>query len=507
LPLIENNSKLKTQNSKLKTQNSKLKTQNSKPKTPMTLTLRLTLTYLVLTLAGLLLLGGGFLTLTSQYLAQRGEQELAIQVDVAAGLLAELATTPTELQALATSELVEGVLPEGTRARIFTPAGALISGDPQLGPFPSRPALALINSSFPLPASQVAERRYVARPIGNSSAPLGILELSRSRVDEQFLLTTLRNLGLQAAALVALIVVIASYLLARSISQPVLRLARRAEHMAQQLELAKTKVYVQQEVAPRSKLKTQNSELKTLTTSLDQLEAQLQAYTTQINELSQARIRLLRNVSHELRTPLTAISGTAENLRDVVPPQQQEALATIEREAGRLARLVDALLNPAADGKLPMEWQSLDLSALVDELCASQQSRARRAGVALRATMKAQEVQIRGDRDRLKQALLNLLDNALRATPPGGQIVVELNADQAWAELRVRDTGPGVPPELRERIWERGFSGSEGGAGLGLAIVHEIITAHRGEVFLGDQGSGAEFVIRLPARDPRQVVA
>jgi signal transduction histidine kinase len=477
----------------------------------MTLTLRLTLTYLALTLAGLLLLGGGFLTLTSQYLAQRGEQELAIQVDVAAGLLAELATTPNELQALATSELVEGVLPAGTHPRIFTPAGALISGDAQLGPFPSRPALALINSRFPLPVSQVAERRYIARPIGNNNAPLGILELSRSRVDEQFLLTTLRNLGLQAALLVALIVVIASYLLARSISQPVLRLAHRAEQMAQQLVTTDdgrptTSVQGQPLIMSESSVvgrRSWRNELKTLTTALDQLEAQLQSYTTQINELSQARVRLLRNVSHELRTPLTAISGTAENLRDVVPPQQQKALATIEREALRLARLVDALLNPTADGTLPMERQVLDLSALVDELCASQQSRARRAGVALRMLITAQEVLIEGDRDRLKQALLNLLDNALRATPPGGQIVVALNAEQAWAELRVRDTGPGVPPELRERIWERGFSSGEDGAGLGLAIVREIITAHRGAVFLGDHGSGAEFVIRLPAPDSR----
>jgi signal transduction histidine kinase len=472
----------------------------------MSLTFRLTLTYLLLTLCGLLLLGGGLLALTGRYLAQRSEAELQVQAEVVAGLLGELAITSNELQSLASEDLLQRVIPAGSSVRLFTTAGAFISGATDLGPFPSRPALALLSNPLPLPASQATGRRYVAYPIGNTARPLAILELSRSSVDEQTLLTTLRNTTLQAAMVAALVMAIASYLVARSISRPVLRLATRAQTLAHNLHVTtddrRPTAYTRRGTTSRPSSvggrRSSQNELATLTHALDQLEAQLQNYTARIEELQQARVRLLRNVSHELRTPLTAISGTAENLRDRVPPQHQAALGTIESEAQRLARLVDALLNPPADGLLPVERQPIDLAVLVDELCASQQNRARRAGVTLTYGAEVSNLPIRGDRDRLKQAILNLLDNALRATPPGGTIVISLAASPDWAELRLRDSGPGVPSTLRERIWERGVSGSEGGAGLGLAIVREIIAAHGGQALLSEHTPGAEFVLRLP---------
>jgi two-component system, OmpR family, sensor kinase len=315
-----------------------------------------------------------------------------------------------------------------------------------------------------------------------------------------------------------------SLLLARSIGRPVLRLAARAEAMAANLdEGQRTKDERRKsahapphesslrELRPPSfvfrlsSLLTQKNELATLTRSLDTLDTQLLAYTQRIGELEQARARFLRTVSHELRTPLTAIRGTVENVRDVVPPAQQRALATIEEEAARLSRLVDALLSQPAENP-PLRRRPVDLVALVGELYSLQQGRARRAGVELQRSAEVPALVVLADRDQLKQVLLNLLDNALRYTPPGGQVRISLDADESWAELRVADSGPGVPHHLREQIWQRGVRGSDlgvagvdGSAGLGLAIVREIVAAHGGSAALAaGRGPGAEFVIRLP---------
>ena len=474
----------------------------------MSLTLRLALTYLLLTLCGFLLLGAGFLTLTGRYLAEQGERELAVQAQVAAVLLGELASRPDELQALNTGGLIERMVSIGTTVRIFSSAGVLISGPASLGPFPSRPALAFVSSPLPLIASQASGRRYAAQPIAGDSERLGVIELSRSTADEQSLLAALRDMTLRAALIASLAMALISWLVARSIGRPVLRLAARAEAMAADLDGVRKTVDGPEPPTlhrPPSTILPHN-ELATLARSLDTLDERLRAYTQRIGELEQNRARFLRNISHELRTPLTAIRGTVENLRDMDSPTQRLALMTIEEEAARLTRLVDALLSQPAQGAPLLKRRPVDLVPLVGELYSLQQGRARRAGVELQRSAEVPALVVMGDRDQLKQVLLNLLDNALRNTPPGGHVRTYLSADEGWAELRVADSGPGVPPALREQIWQRGvrgvdlgIAGAEGGAGLGLAIVREIVAAHGGSAALTDSArQGAEFVIRLP---------
>jgi signal transduction histidine kinase len=230
---------------------------------------------------------------------------------------------------------------------------------------------------------------------------------------------------------------------------------------------------------------------------------------TRIKELEQARARFFRTISHELRTPLTAIRGMLENLRDDARPDQRGPLATLDEETARLARLVNELLRPPADGTLPTERRPVDLGLLASELCALQQGRARRAGIALHCTIAPDTPTIRGDRDRLKQALLNLLDNALKATSAGGEVRVSVQpaagSQQPAVITSVEDSGPGIPAELRERVWEHGVSGAAlgleetGGAGLGLALVREIVAAHGGRAYLepSEALGGARFVITL----------
>lgn len=238
---------------------------------------------------------------------------------------------------------------------------------------------------------------------------------------------------------------------------------------------------------------------------------------TRLKELEQARTRFFRSISHDLRTPLTAIRGMLENLRDTAPVEQQPSLQTIEKEAERLARLVDELLHPSANGALLLtERRLVDMGMLVRELCALQQGRVRRAGLTLTCEAQANLPLVYGDPDRLKQAVLNLLDNALRVSPPGGHISVQVitirpdpAAEAATVRLSVADNGPGVPPDLRERIWERGVRGVDlvgqrnmedyGGSGLGLAIVREIVLAHGGWAWVEDNlPRGARFVLDLP---------
>lgn len=610
----------------------------------MSLTLRLTLTYVLITLGGVLLLGGGFVVLTGRYVAQQREQELVAQADIYASFLGEIVQSSAELQALAPDLVQNGVLPAQVTVRLFATNGALLSASANLGPFPSLPVLTYVTSSFPLPASQAADRRYVARPIPGSAAPSGIVELSHTTNAERQLQANLRQLLVQAALVATLVMVLVSLLIARTIARPIVRLThharalayspaptpaptslprqkrgaeisaacpqrhsfwqrlvrrlpawRRAQktdsrdeiallaqslyHMAEQLQAR-----IAEADQERTKLSTVLSAISEGVVALDATGALIFANpaantllqvtspdaitqrladldllrlpaspveqeimigrryvlvsvnpvvvsdsiaisdslsksviphsvlvmrdVTRLKELEQARNRFFRSVSHDLRTPLAAIRGMLENLRDAAPPAEQATLATLEEEAARLSRLVDELLHPSSSGALLLsEQRRMQLGALAQELCALQQGRARRAGITLSCHVVADLPPIIGDRDRIKQALLNLLDNAMRVVPAGGSISVDVvQSNESAIQARVTDSGPGVPPALRERIWERGVRGADldssagdGGVGLGLAIVREIMTAHDGQALVEEvQPQGARFIIEFP---------
>ena len=137
------------------------------------------------------------------------------------------------------------------------------------------------------------------------------------------------------------------------------------------------------------------------------------------------------------------------------------------------------------------------LAELIGEISANLAGRAQRGGVALHTALTPPLI-VSGDRDRLKQALLNLLDNALRATPPGGRIAVTARPAERGVVIDVVDSGPGIPPDLREAVWERGIRGADGGSGLGLAIVRTIVEAHGGSAILLPAAAGAHFQLTVP---------
>ncbi|NJN18103.1 MAG: HAMP domain-containing histidine kinase [Oscillochloris sp.] len=458
----------------------------------MSLTLRLALTYLAVTLIGMLLLGLGLSALAERYLESQRNTTLQAQSAIYAELLGELASDQSSLSAIAAGTFNRNRLSEGNAVRVFSNTGALLVGDPALGPFPSRPALQLINSPLPLPASQSTGRSYAADRIVGLNGTIGVIELSRSTAADTELVTLLRRLAFQAALGAALVIALISFILARSIARPVLRTAQRAEALAAELADINT--------APAP---SPSDELARLQRSLDRLENGFRHYVNRINELEQARNHFYRSISHELRTPLTAIRGTIENLSDQADSDQRPALDRIDAEVARLSRLVDDLLRPPDDGRLQLtNRRRLDLAQLAADLCSLLEGRAVRAGIRLDCRSSG-AAEILGDRDRLKQALLNLIDNALRVTPPGGKVLVEVGAGNNGVQLIVSDSGPGIAPELQAAIWERGTRGENpGSAGLGLAISREIVVAHGGQIILDPTYQlGARFVIRLPHKE------
>jgi two-component system phosphate regulon sensor histidine kinase PhoR len=228
---------------------------------------------------------------------------------------------------------------------------------------------------------------------------------------------------------------------------------------------------------------------------------------TALVRLDRAGREFLSNVSHELRTPLssiklmleTVIASPDDEARDLFLPQ---ALT----EADRLAALVQQLLEQARaeSGQLKLALREIDLEEVAHPIVASFEPQAATKGVALEL-LPLRPVQVEADPDRLSQVFVNLIDNAIRHTPQGGRVKIELDARDSDAIVRVRDNGEGIPyrdvPRIFERFYvvDRSRRRESGGAGLGLAIVKGIVDAHGGAISAESTlGRGTTFTIRLP---------
>lgn len=444
---------------------------------------RLSLSHALVTLAGLLLLGATLVALVGNAQRETTLTTLGQQAQVYATYATSVAADTQTLSSLAPTLSAYVALAPDTVLRVMAPDGGVLYATGDLGRFPSNAALPYLNP--PLPIQLVApetERRFVAVPVARNAQPIGVIELSQPVQRERDLVRQLLGALVPSVLLALGGAALGGHLLARTLVRPLHHLGRVAR--------AVTRGDLQSRSADHSP-----DEIGQLAIQLNQMTDELQARLGQVEQLADARQQFYRSVSHELRTPLTAIRGAAENLDDDALPDQQASLQIIQLEAARLQRLVEELLHPRDDAPLPMrQRQPLDLQILVEEARQIMLPRAHRVGISLRAT--STSMQILGDDDRLKQALLNLLDNALWWTPAGGKVVIEAHPDGDQARVLVCDTGPGIQPSLRSQVWERGISGS-GGQGLGLALVRDIVHAHGGSVALLD-GPGTIIELRLP---------
>jgi signal transduction histidine kinase len=213
----------------------------------------------------------------------------------------------------------------------------------------------------------------------------------------------------------------------------------------------------------------------------------------------------LMSVSHELRTPLTAIRGHVSALLEGVvidPTLRTASLETVEAEAQRLERLVGDILDLAKldTHRFTVTKEEVDMAQLVDQAYDRFREEARRRSIDYRQEIASRPV-ILSDGDRVLQVVGNLLSNAFRATPDGGAISLELAQQNGSVHVVVQDNGPGIPAEMRERLFRPFVSASGSGTGLGLAIAKELSNALGGRIDLeSEAGKGARFELVLPAR-------
>jgi K+-sensing histidine kinase KdpD len=268
----------------------------------------------------------------------------------------------------------------------------------------------------------------------------------------------------------------------------------RSEALTRQLRDANTELV---------RLNKEQAEASSAEIRLARSEQQVKA----LQETDRLRRELLANVSHELRTPLGTILTESTDVSAARTQEEAAArLETIAAEARRLKALVDDMLDMTVieGGALELDLEPLDLgdaiTAAADRLVRTSPQRA------IESDPKSANVEVLADWNRLGQIFDNLLANADRFGPPGTPITIRVSHEEpGLVTVRVRDRGPGVAPELRERIFERFFrntseSESKGGTGLGLAIVRGLVEAHAGTVSVDEQGEkpGATFRFTVP---------
>jgi signal transduction histidine kinase len=231
---------------------------------------------------------------------------------------------------------------------------------------------------------------------------------------------------------------------------------------------------------------TSRDEVGELAHAFNQMSADLAA-------ADQHRRELIANVSHELRTPITALQGVLENIVDGVAEPDPGTLRTALAQTERLGRLVTELLDLSRidAGAHRLELSTFPVAPFVEEVVAEARVVAAGAGrgVLVGHSVQPADCKFVGDRERLKQVLLNLLDNGARHSPAGGEVTVTVRGREDVLVLEVSDQGPGIAASERELVFERftrGERATGGGTGLGLAIARWVVNLHGGSIAVGD---------------------
>lgn len=249
--------------------------------------------------------------------------------------------------------------------------------------------------------------------------------------------------------------------------------------------------------------------------AIDDLSSLFNTMLDKIEGLVTAMRGALDNVSHDLRTPLTRLRGTAEMALAApagdpahMVERYREALADCVEESDRVLVMLDTLMDisEAESGTMPLRREPVPLAEVAARAVDLYRDVADAKGVTIVADTPA-DVVVVADRTRLEQVAANLIDNAVKYTPPGGRVHVEVKRTVDAAVLRVRDTGPGIPADELPLIFDRLFRGdtsrTERGLGLGLSVVKAVVEAHGGTVDVGSEpGRGSVFTVSLPLGQP-----
>lgn len=244
----------------------------------------------------------------------------------------------------------------------------------------------------------------------------------------------------------------------------------------------------------------------------DEIQEVARAFNEMADKLEEAetlRRNLLADVAHELRTPMTVLQGNLRAILDGVYALEEAEIVRLYDQTRHLTRLVNDLheLALAEAHELPLMLSSVDLAEVVQGTREVFEPLAEADGVMLRVELLGELPTVQGDRARLRQAVYNLVSNALRHSPAGTTITIQLEKTAVDIQLRVQDTGEGIAPEHMPHVFDRFYrvdkmrSRDTGGTGLGLAIVRAIVEAHSGRVTVVSEGvgKGSTFTIHLPS--------
>lgn len=236
-----------------------------------------------------------------------------------------------------------------------------------------------------------------------------------------------------------------------------------------------------------------------------EMEARVAERTEEIRSAYEEQSKFLTDISHELQTPIAILRGNVEVLERHITPEARAAIRVIIATLDSMARLVDSILQSAQLKFSKNKFNKTDIAveALLEEVHEDCSILSEDRGV--RFSYSSESVIVTGDREKLKEVLLNLISNALKYTPRGGSIMLQGRRVGDYVEIIVEDTGCGIPPENIANIFERFYriKGEEvAGTGIGLHICQQIVAVHNGVIMVESElGKGSRFIVRIPAKD------
>lgn len=339
--------------------------------------------------------------------------------------------------------------------------------------------------------SQNTHRRVLTVPLRTEKGPVGVLQTAMDLKMVDITQRTLASVLILLTILVMGLSGLAAWLITRQALAPLATVTRVATQITKADDLSRR--------------------IPVTSTRSDEVGQLIQAFNQTLERLEQlfnGQRRFLADVSHELRTPLTVIKGNLGLMRKI-GEMDEESMNGIEAEVDRLTRLVGDLLliNQAESGKLPLDKRPVELDTVLLEVF--QQMRMLAGERINLRLVDIDQMLVTGDRDRLKQVLVNLVGNALQYTPAGGTVTLALRKVGERAQLIVSDTGTGISPQDLPHIFERFYrseksrkrQGSTSGFGLGLSIAYWIVNNHDGTIEVTSQESkGSTFCVWLPLR-------
>ena len=333
-----------------------------------------------------------------------------------------------------------------------------------------------------------------AVPVHPTDDPARVVEAGRSYESATKTLETFGVLLVTGILAAILLSVGGAYLLARTALSPVGAVVRSAKQITES------------DLSKRLPVVHPKDEIGRLTTTINDLLGRLEAAFARREEALSRQRHFAADASHELRTPLTSIAGYARMLRDwglKDPETARESVAAILEESERMRELLESLLTLArGDADAPLELAPGDLAAVATEAVKAARAAAG-SKVAVEYAPPEEPVDASFDPARIRQVAAILLDNAVKYTPEGGTVAVDVGTENGWVQLEVSDTGIGIPesdlPLVFERFHQVDTARAEGGAGLGLSIARQIARAHGGEIEAKSEiGEGSTFVLRIP---------